>query len=756
MPGENRLETERTAAQGCPTNNLKLSTGALAVCATLYCLLPHSLDAAELKGVVVDPSARPIPGAQVAAVYAGGVITQQITDDHGAFDIYVSPLYDEVQLRIAAAGFQTVTAGMGASRIQLSLAPQSDSIRVAGSALDVPASRQGSSVTTISSAELRDRNEAQAADLIRYTPGVELAQSGPRGSVTSLFVRGSDSKYNLVLLDGIPVNSFYYGGLFDFAHIPSDLIQEIDIARGPQSAIYGSYALGSVVSFETRAPENGPAFDALAEGGSHAENRVALSGSGMPLRDWGIAGSLSSFTGNGSVPNADYQNTSVFLSTSYRWRTMHLFAFGDYDANNAGEPGPFGSNPQKIYSGIDRVSRSKNETSTYGLRWQDAVTDNLRADVMAGFFLNNSLYLSKYGASFNKDIRGYAEGRLTYTVNKYWSMAGGYAFDREEMRNTYVTVTNGSEFLLRRDNGGVYWDHQIDWRNFHINAGLREEIYMTPLVPANANGYPARPVFPARTDTKLNPKISGAYTPDSVTRLHASFGTGIRPPGGSDLAFTNNPALKPERTQSYDIGVERQLMHRQLALDLTWFRNSYKDLIVSLGGNLATLSAFSTDNVANARAKGLEATAHCRPSSLSWLTVTGNYLWLETAVLSLNGGSGLVQRYYYLGQPLVRRPKQSGSVVATLSHGKFEINPTLYFRGHSLDVEPNYGASAGEYWNAGYVNLGINVNYRLKNHVTVYANLRNALDRRYEEIYGYPSPLLNFVAGVKWSLARAR
>src|SRR5579883_106784 len=108
-------------------------------------------------------------------------------------------------------------------------------------------------------------------------------------------------------------------------------------------------------------------------------------------------------------------------------------------------------------------------------------------------------------------------------------------FDREEMRNTYVTDTNGAGFLLRRDNNGIYWENRITFGKFSINAGLREEIFQTPLVPADAYGYPARPAFPARTDDRLNPKISGAYSLDAATRLHASFGTGIRPPGGSDL-----------------------------------------------------------------------------------------------------------------------------------------------------------------------------------------------------------------------------
>ena len=101
---------------------------------------------------------------------------------------------------------------------------------------------------------------------MRELPGMVFAQSGARGSLAELFVRGGSSNYNLVLLNGIPINGFYYGGLFDFAQVPSDFISEIDVARGPQSAVYGSYAIGSVVNFVTRSPEDGPSLDIVAEG----------------------------------------------------------------------------------------------------------------------------------------------------------------------------------------------------------------------------------------------------------------------------------------------------------------------------------------------------------------------------------------------------------------------------------------------------------------------------------------------------------
>jgi outer membrane receptor protein involved in Fe transport len=324
------------------------------------------------------------------------------------------------------------------------------------------------------------------------------------------------------------------------------------------------------------------------------------------------------------------------------------------------------------------------------------------------------------------------------------------------MKNTFVADANLNPFDLRRDNEGIYLDNHFSFfkNKLFLNAGLREELYQTGFIQANSYAFPAVPAIPARDYSRLNPKISGVYMLQPNLRLHASYGTGIRPPGGADLAFTNNPALKPERIESYDIGIEQRFLNNKLSLDATYFHNDYRDLIVGLGGSLSVLSQYYTDNLAKSNAEGVEASARFRPAT--WISVTGNYTWLETEVLSLNGGIGLVEQYFYLGQPLLREPKQSGSAVVTFHYGKVDANLTGYFRGRDLDVEPNYGASEGLYWDPGYVNVGINVNYRLRSNLTLYGNLRNAFDRHYEEIYGFPAPFLNVVAGVKWSLARAR
>jgi outer membrane receptor protein involved in Fe transport len=138
------------------------------------------------------------------------------------------------------------------------------------------------------------------------------------------------------------------------------------------------------------------------------------------------------------------------------------------------------------------------------------------------------------------------------------------------------------------------------------------------------------------------------------------------------------------------------------------------------------------------------------------VSLEGNYTHLQTEILSLSGSSGLAPAYFRVGQELVRRPAHAGAFVSSFAYGRLTANITGYARGEVLDVEPNLGAFAGLFRNPGFLNLGVNLNYRVGAGVTLYGNLRNALNQSYEEAFGLPSPKLNFVAGLKWSLSRAR
>jgi len=709
------------------------------------------LTAAEIKGKIVDPSGAAIPNAQVSVVSRVGVEGRTVSAASGAFELNIAKIAGQ-NLVVTAAGFDTKTVPLDASStIQLEIAPVVDSISVAGSAMDVLASRQGGSVSVITREEVRERNEPFALDLLRYQPGMAFNQAGSAGGVTNLFIRGGNSNFPLVQIDGVPVVGFGGGLGFDFAHVPTEILDHIDVIRGPQSAVYGPYANSGVVDLVTRKPESFPELDLLAEGGSHSERRFGIAASGT-VAGFGISASASRFDTDGPVTNNDYRNEDLMLNVSRRFGRQAISVHGDFDSNDVGEPGAWGSDPKHTFTGIDLISRAKNNFSNYGVHYEADLTGRVRQEVIGTFFLDNNSFVSPFGFSFNKDIRGQVEARTIVSVSRHYTAAIGVSVGREEVKNSFITNASFEDFPLRRDDVAVYLENrfQIGGKLF-LNAGIRGEFFRTPSIPGD--GF-SRPLFPEINISRANPKLAGAYLLAPGSRLHASFGTGIRPPSGFELAFTNNPALQPERTRSFDAGIEQKLFHNVLLLDGTYFYNRYYDLIVTLGGSLATLSHFQSDNLANSRAQGAEFSASLRPAR--WLFVRGSYTLLKTRILSLDGSGDLAPRYFVVGQPLTRRPENSGSLVASVTRGRFTGDVTGYFRGQTLFEEPSYGASNGLFWNPGFANFGLNLNYEVARGVTIYGNLRNMFNQQYEEVFGFPSPRINFVAGVKWRITKAQ
>jgi outer membrane receptor protein involved in Fe transport len=528
------------------------------------------------------------------------------------------------------------------------------------------------------------------------------------------------------------------------------MLDRVEVIRGPQSAVYGPYANSGVINFVTREPESSPVVDVLAEGGSNYERRFGISGAGR-VAGFGIAASASRLDTDGPVTNGDYHNEDLLLNVTRRFGRQMLALHGDFDANEVGEPGPWGSDPKHTFTGIDTISRSKNNFSDYLAHYQADLSERVRTELFGTFFLNNNGYQSAYGFAFNRDLRAQGEARTIVSVTRHYTVAVGVSDGLEEVENSYITDADYRTFPIDRRDTAVYIENRLEiGGRLFLSAGVRGEFIHTASIPTD--GY-LRPFFPAQTISSANPKLAAAYAMGR-TRWHSSLGTGIRPPAGFDLAYTNNPALKPERTRSIDAGVEQKLFHGRLALDGTYFYNRFYDLIVTLGGSLSQLGYYQTGNIANSRAQGAEFAAKLRPAR--WIFVTGWYTRLKSEILSLNGSANLAPAPFQVGQELLRRPADSGAVVATFTRGKVAMDLTGYFRGSVLDVEPAFGATNGLYQNPGYANVGININYALGRGLTAYGNLRNALNEHYEEVFGYPSLRLNFVAGMKWTLSKGQ
>jgi len=174
----------------------------------------------------------------------------------------------------------------------------SEEIVVSAQADATPRRRVGSAVTVIGRAEIEARRADSVAELLRTVPGVEVSRSGPPGGNTSAFLRGANSSHTLVLVDGVRVNSPAVGG-YDLAGLTTDDVERIEVVRGPQSALYGSEAIGGVIAiFTRRGTDGGLEGSASAEIGGESSHRLATSWRGGGGRwDWSLAASHRQFDG---------------------------------------------------------------------------------------------------------------------------------------------------------------------------------------------------------------------------------------------------------------------------------------------------------------------------------------------------------------------------------------------------------------------------------------------------------------------------
>ncbi|MDR3674511.1 MAG: TonB-dependent receptor [Acidobacteriota bacterium] len=723
-----------------------------------------AVQAGTLKGTVLDPSGRPVPQAHVTLLRSLAVVDQQQTDSQGVFK-FATLANGKYQLAVDAPGLSSPQAEVeihGADvqtlDLHLQLSAVQQQVVVSASLAGSLASEVGSSVSVVPGQEISDRAAQNVLDVLTGIPGVEASQAGRHGGATGVYVRGGESNYNLVMVDGMELNQF--GGSFDFAPLPADGVQRVEVTRGPESALYGPNAVTSVINIVTLQGEGTPHFTLQAEGGSFTTRRFLADGSGLTHGlNWGF--DVSRLDSGGLVANDQYRNQSAFLSLGYhrsQRRRLDFHFFGN--ANNAGAPGPYGSDPDGLFGGIDRISRDKQNMFGWEGSYSEQITSNFRQVTTGNVSTNDSYFRSPYGDSYSNNLRGVLNTRSEVAVSNKDFFVAGFEYNREQVEDTYIANNNGVPFVLPRTSLAFFAENR--WSPTHrlyLTTGFRLDDLRTHSLPADSSA--GRPLLDPSTIVKVNPRVSAAYMLRESnggsmdgTRLHASFGTGIRAPDGFNLAFTNNPHLKPEKSISFDAGIEQRFFHDKAVLDFTYFNNHFKDQIVTLGGSLTNLSSFASDNLGNSRAQGAEISFQVHP--IKSLQMSAEYTLDNTVVLALNGTSQVLAPLQ-VGQELFRRPRNSGAYNLTWRHGNLMLNTNAYIRGPVLDIEPNYGAYACSmgmpclFTNKGYVRVDGGFSYRLPRGVEIYGRLDNIVDQKYEEVFGYPSLPFNFLAGVRFT-----
>lgn len=734
----------------------------LTLAATL--LAATGLRAATLEGTVFDPDGSVVPNAQVNLVTALRALESRRTDAQGRFKFQnLEP--GAYQLMASVPGFSAEPAKVELHSpetktldLHLHLSAVEQHVVVSASLGGALAPQIGSSVSVVTRHEIAERDAPNVLDVLRGLPGLEVNQSGRHGGVTGVFIRGGDSDYNLVMVDGIPMNQF--GGDFDFASLPADGVERVEVTRGPQSALYGPNAVTGVINVVTQRGEGRPHVTGLAEAGSFNTHRFSTGASGL-TRGWGWAFDLSKLVSQGVVENDRYRNQSAVFTLGYRRsqrRRADFHFFGN--ANDAGAPGPYGSDPDGLFAGLDTFTRDKQNLFGYSGTYSEQFSPRFRQVATATLATNDWYFRSPFGDSFSNNWRALVNTRSEMAVSNQDFLVAGFEYSRERIRNTFIADANNRPFSLPRSTLAFFVENR--WspgRRLFVTTGLRVDDFRTAALPPDAFG--SRPFLPATSLAKADPRVSVAYMLREgaagswlgATRLHGSFGTGIREASGFELAFTDNPRLKPEKSVSFDSGVEQRFFADRALVDVTYFYNRFEDQIVVLGGSLTNLSSFASDNLGNSRAQGMEVTFRLQP--LRSLQMNGQYSLVSTSLLALEGSSVALSPFR-VGQPLVRRPKHSGFFNVTWRHGRLMLNGDLYAQGRALDIEPNLGTFACVlgmpcfFENPGYTRADGGLAYRLPKGLELYGRLNNFLNHKYEEVFGFPALGLNFVAGIKF------
>jgi iron complex outermembrane receptor protein/vitamin B12 transporter len=704
-------------------------------------------------GRVLDPLGGTIPSAQVTLLRDYDPVAHTTSDASGHFSFAVQAA-GRYRVHVEATGFASrdtdpMFVALGAPvtlEITLSVGTLVQEVTVTAAATALPASQVGAPVTVLDRDILQSLAKPDVVEALRLVPGVQVLQTGQRGGVTSLFVRGGNDDFNKVLIDGVPANDI--GGGFDLGNLSITGIDRVEVLRNPNSVLYGADALTSVVAITTRrGTSRVPELTYAIDGGNLGTLRQELSVGGARDRidyfgdishfitrnnvlndadhnstfagtfGWALQSSTRlavtarSTSATQGVPNAidfygipdDSSQTSrstsvgVVLHTqaTTRWAQTIRFASTDlhYHFVNPSPTGqafdPFGFGPN--YLGQTETISGANGTSARG----QAILD----------------FGGTYPQIFDSHTTRQAlMAQTDYSFPQNLSLSAGFRIEDE-----HGTADSGSPFHTTRHNGGAFLEGR---------ASLRERAYVAAGV-----GFDHNTVFGFAATPRMSVATYLRRPTDSLTlggtKLTFNAGTGIKAPnvleeqsslfrllnaspiGSPVQSGVAIPPIGPERSRSVDVGLEQGIWHERGRIHVSVFNNHYDDLIefvsksalpdVGVPESVAAVVPFGAYvNSSSYRARGIELAFEGKVGRQ--LTFGGAYTRLDAVVTRSLASSALEPAINpaYPGvaigafSPLVggrpfRRAPNSGSLHAAWGTARGQLSVVGYFVGRADD-----------------------------------------------------------------------
>jgi vitamin B12 transporter len=549
------------------------------------------------------------------------------------------------------------------------------------------------STTVLDQRDIAARQSTDLSDLIGTVPGLTVIQAGPPGQQTSLFTRGTNSNQTLLLWNGIQLNDPYFGGA-NWQFVPLDGVERVEVVRGPFSALYGSNAVGGVIQVLTGSHQGGAAS---VEGGEYGYKRGGLAAGA----DLGSA--RFDFTGNIRRGGNEFVNDDFDAEEGVArvlWSPTAASSLGLLVRANDSQTGiPFSDGevtPNRKISWQEREVAVPFQTGQgpWQVEAQASRTDFDNA------FRDPDDPFSKTSDTSSQAVRGRAV--LSWNDGANLRLAAGTEVERLEVTASSDGFTN-LDAARQRTWAGF---GQASWGEgpVRLDLGLRRD---------DNDVYGGKTSLRAGTVLNLG----------AGTLLRASYGEAFRAPSLGELFFPGsaNPNLKPEDSQSYELGIERAAGAWRYGL--TGFETRLHNLI---DFDLAT---FTDVNIGRARTKGIEAEAGFRHGIFD---AALNATFLNTEDLDT-------------GLELLRRPKRSANLILTARPGAFTFNLVSRYVGERADADPVTFATTV---NPSYVRIDVAARWRARSWLSPYARVENLADRRYSEALGFPAVGRTVIGGL--------
>ncbi len=727
-----------------------------ALCASLLLFVAlAAASAADLKVKVIDPHSAAVSGAQVT--FSSRCALNQETATSSAEGIAILPglrIGDAppsncgcpLHLVVLAPGFAPYSEDIAACgpdvvTVQLHLAMASETVVVTATRTLEPAVDTGASISTLETGQLELMQPVAADDAVRYLPGAVINTAGQRGGLASLFVRGGDSTYNKVIVDGVTINE--PGGTFDFGTLPLTQASRMEFLRGAQSTLYGSDAMTSVVQVWTRRGNTAvPELRFGADGGNFSTANGFASLAGARGRyDYNLFG--DQFNTNGAwVNNANSDslegtnlgaalNDEVSLRLHMRHSNSHTGVPGEWNFNGTPLQPPDPDEWSQLNSLLGSVELIVAQPSgwqhrltgfDYLYRYND-VNLNGDAERVDDFPSHEYDHINRVGAEYqgNYSERTWAQSTFGYRVENENGVVGDL---------DYPPSASG-----QRLNQEAYLQQQLTLGRLSVIAGGR-------FVHSSVYGNTGVP----RVALTLRALRGGEVL--SGTRLRFSYATGFKEPRLEET-FAGPPytipnlGLKPERVRAFEAGIQQDFFHGKYAFNATYFNNLFHDQINYVTVNPITFVGEYV-NVNEAFAQGAEVEVQAKLRTR--LLVSAAYTYTSTEILS---NPAPIDSQYNPGEPLLRRPKNSATTLVSYAAGRWATNLSGSFVGRRPDDDfEGFNIDHA----AGYFRADLGGWYAINSRVTAYANVENLLDRRYNEVVGYPALPLNFRAGFRFRI----